>query len=77
MAQGEQAVQQERRAPEADRRRYNRRSVPAAVTPPYFEMFERIAHALEALAETAERIEKKATKAAPASPRTRPRSPSE
>lgn len=76
MTQGEQVMQQERRAPDAERRRYNRRTVPTAVTPPYFEMFERIALALEALAATAERIEQAQAKPA-AAPRTRPRKPSD
>lgn len=76
MTQGEQVMQQERRAPDAERRRYNRRTAPSAVTPPYFEMFERIAVALEALAATAERIEQAQGKPT-AAPRTRPRKPSD
>lgn len=39
----------DRRAPAGDRRRYNRRAGPA-VTPPYFEAFERIAIAMERIA---------------------------
>ncbi len=33
----------------AERRRYNRRSLPGEIGPPYFEVFERIALALEAI----------------------------
>lgn len=36
----------DRRAPAGERRTYNRRSAPA-VTPPYYEAFERIAVAIE------------------------------
>jgi hypothetical protein len=32
-----------------ERRRYNRRTLPGEVSPPYFEVFERIALALEAI----------------------------
>ncbi|MCW2777044.1 MAG: hypothetical protein JWN17_769 [Frankiales bacterium] len=39
----------ERRAAGADRRRYNTRAAPDGV-PPYFQVFERIAVALEAIA---------------------------
>lgn len=32
-----------------DRRRYNRRTVPSEISPPYYEVFERIADALEGI----------------------------
>ena len=37
----------ERRSPGSDRRTYNRRSSASAVSPPYYEAFERIAVAIE------------------------------
>jgi hypothetical protein len=37
----------ERRSSGSDRRTYNRRSSAAAVSPPYYEAFERIAVAIE------------------------------
>lgn len=40
----------DRRAPNAERRRYNRRApTEASLTPPYYQIFERIAAALEGI----------------------------
>jgi hypothetical protein len=57
MAQAEGPAGEERRGSPTDRRRYNRRTDPTATTnPPYFEVFERIAIALESIAGTLPRI---------------------
>lgn len=48
MSQGEAPPLAERRD-QGDRRRYNRRGAPDAASPPYYEVFERIALALESI----------------------------
>jgi hypothetical protein len=44
----------------AERRRYNRRTMPGEQSPPYYEVFERIAFALEGIQQTLD--EREATK---------------
>lgn len=49
MSQGDEIPLAERRGV-GERRRYNRRSAPEPGSPPYYEVFDRIASALEGIA---------------------------
>lgn len=49
MSQGDEVPLSERRAV-SERRRYNRRTAPEPGSPPYYEIFDRIASALESIA---------------------------
>lgn len=50
MTQGEESSTAERRGGTGERRRYNRRSAPEPGSPPYYDVFDRIAYALESIA---------------------------
>ncbi|MCW2613538.1 MAG: hypothetical protein JWN08_532 [Frankiales bacterium] len=50
MTQGDEVPLAERRTGGGERRRYNRRSAPEPGSPPYYDVFDRIAVALETIA---------------------------
>ncbi len=67
MTDGDAVPLGERRG-QTDRRRYNRRSAPDTASPPYYEVFERIAIALESIDQSLRSAEE-----APSRPRSAPR----